>query len=63
MLRKSVVGDGSGVDLGEDDVQMIKISCGMLRLKINARDYTTVYHLSPMPRLHVLASPEHVACC
>jgi uncharacterized membrane protein len=29
-------GDGLGVNLGEDDVRMIRISCGMFRLKINA---------------------------
>ena len=36
MPQESVAGDGSGVNLGKDDVQTIRISCGMLRLKINA---------------------------
>ena len=36
--------------------------------KKKEKDYTTVYrwtvyHLSPMPRPHVPASPEYVACC
>jgi hypothetical protein len=39
MPRESVAGDGSGVNLGEDDVRTIRISCGMLRLKINARGW------------------------
>jgi hypothetical protein len=36
MSRESVAGDGLGVNLGEDDVWTIRISCGMLMLKINA---------------------------
>jgi hypothetical protein len=31
MPRENVVGDGSGVNLGEDVIPTIKISCGMLR--------------------------------
>ncbi len=37
--RASVVDNVSGVNLGEDDVQTIRISCGMLRLKINAHGW------------------------
>ena len=36
MLRESIAGDGWRVNLGEDDVRTIRITCGMLRLKINA---------------------------
>ncbi len=36
MPQESIAGDGSGVNLGEYDVRTIRISCGMLRLKINA---------------------------
>ncbi len=39
MPQESIAGDGSGVNLGEDDVRMIRISCGMLWLKINARGW------------------------
>ena len=38
MPWKSIAGDGSGVNLGYDDVRTIGISCGILRLEINARD-------------------------
>ncbi len=36
MPRESVAGDGSGVNLGEVDVQTIRRSYGILRLKSNA---------------------------
>ena len=36
MPRENVPDDGLEVNLGEDDVHTIMISCGMLRLKINA---------------------------
>ena len=39
MSRESMAGDGLGVNLGEDDVPMIMISCGMIRLKSNARGW------------------------
>ncbi len=39
MPRESVVGDGSGVNLREDGLRTIRISCGMLRLNINARGW------------------------
>nr|ABB46650.1 hypothetical protein LOC_Os10g03270 [Oryza sativa Japonica Group] len=39
MPRESVAGDELGVILGKDDVRMIRISCGMLRLKIDARSW------------------------
>ena len=34
MPRESIAGDRSGVNLGEDGVWTIRISCGMLRVKI-----------------------------
>lgn len=37
MPQESVPNDGSGVNLEEDGVRTIRILCGMLRLKINAR--------------------------
>ena len=45
MPRKSIVDDGLRVNLGEDDVRMIMISCGMLSLKINSRGWWK-YHMS-----------------
>lgn len=36
MPWKSVADNGSGVNLGEDDIRTIKISYEMFRLKINA---------------------------
>lgn len=39
MPREGSVDDGSKVNSGEDDVRKIRISCGMLRLKINARGW------------------------
>jgi hypothetical protein len=36
MPRENVADDESGVNLGEDDVRMIRISYGVLRLNINA---------------------------
>lgn len=39
ILRESVAGDGSGVNLGEDDIRTIRISCGTLSLKNNARGW------------------------
>nr|ABA99804.1 hypothetical protein LOC_Os12g40990 [Oryza sativa Japonica Group] len=35
MPRESIAGDGSGVNLREDDTWMIRISCEMLRLKVS----------------------------
>ena len=37
VIRESVAADGSGVNLGEYDVQMIRIASEMLRLRINIR--------------------------
>jgi hypothetical protein len=39
MPRDSIVSDGLGVNLGEDDVRTFRISCGMLRLKNNVRGW------------------------
>lgn len=39
MPRESVVGDGLRVNLREDDIRTIRISCEMLRPKVNARGW------------------------
>ncbi len=36
MPRDSVAGDGLGVKLGKDDIWTIRLSCEMLRVKINS---------------------------
>ena len=39
MPRESITDEGSGVNLGEDDVRTIRILCEMFRLKIDTRGW------------------------
>ena len=39
MPQERVADDGSEVNLGGDEIQMVSISCGMLMLKNNTRGW------------------------